>query len=599
MQTSDSDWMQSVVKFTAPATAKNVTIFHLINGVGWLQTDDFSLIDESLTTPPAPPVVPPVTSTNLVPNPSVETPDSANPTKPQNWTNAKTGTNTTAFNYLNTGHSGGRSVQVQMTKRSSGNAKWYFNPVNVSPNTAYKFSDWYQSSVATHYQVVVTRTNGKTVNVASGSVAKSTAWKQLSVSFTTPADAKSVTVYHYLNKVGQLTTDDFDLEGPAQPTPPPASNNLIINPSVENSSDSSKPDSWSSGSWGSNSSIFSYLATGRTGSHSIKVETSSYVNGAASWSYDKIPVTPGKTYHYENWYKSDVDTEVDAEVIMSDGSTQYFWLGSVSSSNDWSKFSTSFTTPSGAKSVAIYQILAKNGFVITDDYSLGEYVPTAFSRALVSVTLDDGWASQYQNALPILNKYGLKATYYIITGSLGEQPYYMSTDQVKNLYLQGMEIGSHTITHPDLTKVTQSQLVNEMSQSQTTLQNAIGAPVLNFAYPYGAYNSGTVSVGKQYYNSQRSVDQGLNTKDNLDLTRIKIYEVDNDISQVQVQSWIDSAIAERAWLVLVYHEVGSDFGGGKYHVDSSEFDSQMSYLKNTGVATVTVSQAISELSTQL
>jgi peptidoglycan/xylan/chitin deacetylase (PgdA/CDA1 family) len=290
---------------------------------------------------------------------------------------------------------------------------------------------------------------------------------------------------------------------------------------------------------------------------------------------------------------------VDAEVIMSDGSTQYFWLGSVSSSSDWSKFSTSFTTPSGAKSMAIYQILAKNGFVITDDYSLREYVPSGFSRALVSVTLDDGWASQYQNALPILNKYGLKATYYIISGSMGEQPYYMSADQVKNLYLQGMEIGSHTITHPDLTKVTQSQLVNEMSQSQTTMQNVIGAPVLNFAYPYGAYNSATVSVGKQYYNSQRSVDQGLNTKDSLDFSKLKIYEVDYDVSQTQVQSWIDSAIAENAWLILVYHEVGSNYGGGKYHVDSSTFDSQMSYLKNTGVATVTVGQAISELSAQL
>ena len=56
---------------------------------------------------------------NLIPNPSVESETSG---KPTSWTNSKQGTNTTTFTYLNTGHSGSRSLEINMTKRSSGSA---------------------------------------------------------------------------------------------------------------------------------------------------------------------------------------------------------------------------------------------------------------------------------------------------------------------------------------------------------------------------------------------------------------------------------------------------------------------------------------------
>jgi peptidoglycan/xylan/chitin deacetylase (PgdA/CDA1 family) len=383
---------------------------------------------------------------------------------------------------------------------------------------------------------------------------------------------------------------------------PPVSPNLIPNSSLETAQDVNTPQGWSATSWGTNTSVFSYLNTGHTGSRSLKAETTAYTNGAANWVYADVPVTAGKTYQYQNWYQSNVDTEVDAEVQMTNGTTQFIWLGNVLTSPTWNKFTATFTPPAGAKSIAIYQLLAKTGFIVTDDYSLNEYTPTGFSRPLVSITYDDGWANQYANAFPLQQQYGLPATFYIISGELTDQPDYMSATQVVTLQKAGNEIASHSVTHPDLTTVTPAQLQTEMQQSQVTLQGVVGLPVTDFAYPFGAYNANTIAVGKQYYQSQRTVIDGLNTKDSFDITQLKIHEVDSNITTAQVQAWIDQAIADKGWLILVYHETATspvDPTDALYTTKPADLNTELAYIKSTNVAVVTVNQALNELTPQI
>jgi len=387
-------------------------------------------------------------------------------------------------------------------------------------------------------------------------------------------------------------------------TPPASGNgsNLIPNPSLETVQDPTTPQNWLASNWGTNTSTFSYLNTGHTGSRSVEVATTAYTNGAANWYYNEVPVTPGKTYEYTDWYKSNVDTEVDAEVTMSDGTVQYYWLGAVLANTNWTKFTATFTVPAGAKSMAAYQILAKVGYIVSDDYSLSEYTPVPFTRGIVSVSFDDGWANQYKNAYPVMQQDGLIGTYNIISGELTDQPDYMSVTMLKNLLSSGNEIASHSVTHPDLTTVSPTALVTEMSQSQATLQQTLGVPITDFAYPYGAYNANTIAVGKQYYQSQRSVNAGYNTKDNLDLTQLKIYEVDSNVSQAQVQGWINGAVQQHAWLVLVYHEIATtpvDPTDSLYDTQPTDFTAEMTYLKNSGAAVETVHQAINEILPQL
>jgi peptidoglycan/xylan/chitin deacetylase (PgdA/CDA1 family) len=378
--------------------------------------------------------------------------------------------------------------------------------------------------------------------------------------------------------------------------------NLIPNPSLETAQDANTPQGWSATSWGTNTSVFSYLNSGHTGSRSVEAQITSYTNGAANWVYADVPVTAGQSYLYQNWYQSNVDSEVDAEVQMSDGTIQYYLLGSVPANASWTKHTATFTAPVGAKNMAIYHVLAKAGYVISDDYSLTNYTPQPFNRALVSITFDDGWTNQYTNAFPLLQQYGLPATFYIISGELTDQPDYMTATQVVNLQKAGNEIASHSVTHPDLTTVSAAQLQTELQQSQATLQGVIGLPVTDFAYPFGAYNSNTIAVGKQYYQSQRTVIDGLNTRDSFDITQLKIHEVDSNITTAQVQAWVDQAIANKAWLILVYHETANapvDPTDAQYTTKPADINTELAYIKSTNVVVLTVNQALSELTPQL
>lgn len=373
--------------------------------------------------------------------------------------------------------------------------------------------------------------------------------------------------------------------------------NMIPNASVETAQDVTTPTSWLAGGWGTNTSTFSYLNTGHTGSRSIKVDTTAYTNGAANWYYADVAAVAGQAYQYSNWYQSNVDTQVDAEVIMSDGTAQYFYLGTVFASTNWAQFKTVFTPPTGATKIAIYQTLTKFGYIISDDYSLSAYTPTPFNRAMISVSFDDGWTNQYQNAYPVMRNLGIPGTYNIISGALTDQPDYMTVTQIKDLAQNGNEIASHSITHSDLTTVTPTQLTQEMANSKATLESQIGVPIHNFAYPYGAYNGVTIAEGLKSYDSQRTVNAGYNTADSLNAAQLKIYEVDSNISQTQVKAWIDGAIAQKAWLVLVYHEVATTPAAADdalYTTQPADFTAEMNYIKNSGITTLTLGGALHE-----
>jgi peptidoglycan/xylan/chitin deacetylase (PgdA/CDA1 family) len=118
-------------------------------------------------------------------------------------------------------------------------------------------------------------------------------------------------------------------------------------------------------------------------------------------------------------------------------------------------------------------------------------------RGLVGITFDDGFDNLVEAALPTLLRHGFTATMFIISGLLGRTAGWvaapmwplMSADQVRELADAGMEIGSHSITHPYLTGLAPQQLEAEVNDSKATLSELIGAPIRGFAYPYGAMDA--------------------------------------------------------------------------------------------------------------
>jgi len=104
----------------------------------------------------------------------------------------------------------------------------------------------------------------------------------------------------------------------------------------------------------------------------------------------------------------------------------------------------------------------------------------------VVITFDDGNEDVYKNAFPILKRLGYPATSYIIVTWIGAQNV-VTMDELKDLISAGWEIGSHTMTHIDLTK-DHSALNYELAQSRSTLEKDLGVKVNTVAYPFGAFD---------------------------------------------------------------------------------------------------------------
>lgn len=582
-----ANWGQADVTFTVPANVSEVSVQHILYSVGSLQTDDFSLT-QTVSVPP--------TGDNLVANPSFET---ANGNDPANWTPSSWGTNNAQFSYSTNAHTGSKSATVSMTSYTSGDAKWYADPAVVTPGQNYTYTDWYQSTVGTQVVVAYIDSAGNYTYANLPDAAKSTAWTQYTSSFTVPAGTSQVTVYHLLNAVGSLTIDDVDLAATVV-TPP--TGNLVPNGSVETAdpSNKNKPLDWQSNSWGTNTTTFSYLTSGaHTGSRAVKVQISKYTSGDSKWYFNPVAVTPDTQYKFSDYYKATVATEVDVAFTMSDGSTVYQIIGLPgTSSNNWANFTTTFTVPEGAQTMTVYHIIHNVGSLTIDDEDLQTYTPVGLSRPLVTLTFDDGYNNDYTKGLPLLQKYGFTSTQFIITGDIGKTGY-MTRAQVKSFYEAGGEIASHTVTHDDMLTEPSSQWTTELSQSKTQLQNWIGAPVTDMAFPNGLYNKAIVTQTKKYYTGARGVEDGLNSKDNFNPYDIKVQNVFNTTTTAQIADWVKQAQATNTWLVLVYHSVNPSTNSGIYNVTPTQLDSQLAAVKASGVAVATMQQALKELTAQL
>ena len=143
------------------------------------------------------------------------------------------------------------------------------------------------------------------------------------------------------------------------------------------------------------------------------------------------------------------------------------------------------------------------------------------SRA-VALTFDDGYADAFSQALPALQAHGMVATFYIVSGFVG-QPNYMSWDEIRALHAAGMEIGSHTVTHSDLTTLGLDQVRAELTGSRDAIAAAIGAPVVSFCYPSGRFDGDVAALAQEAgYLSATTTMPGLPESDLLRLPRLRV-----------------------------------------------------------------------------
>lgn len=114
------------------------------------------------------------------------------------------------------------------------------------------------------------------------------------------------------------------------------------------------------------------------------------------------------------------------------------------------------------------------------------------SRPIV-ITLDDGYTDLYTTAFPILQAHGFTAVAYVVSGFV-DRARYVTRDQVLQMDRAGIEIASHTVDHADMARINSGMATYELVQSKRWLENLLGHPVVDFAYPSGKYSASTVQL---------------------------------------------------------------------------------------------------------
>lgn len=117
---------------------------------------------------------------------------------------------------------------------------------------------------------------------------------------------------------------------------------------------------------------------------------------------------------------------------------------------------------------------------------------TLYSSKSAVLTFDDGYEDFYSVVFPLLKKYHVRGTVYIITDFIGRRGF-LSDTQIRELAQSDLvEIGSHTLDHVYLKRAKDDISTKQIAESKLYLEKTFSIPVRTFAYPYGAYNKTTV-----------------------------------------------------------------------------------------------------------
>ena len=141
----------------------------------------------------------------------------------------------------------------------------------------------------------------------------------------------------------------------------------------------------------------------------------------------------------------------------------------------------------------------------------------------IILTIDDGYEDNYSLAYPILKQFGFPATIFLVSSYLGQTNRW-DRDEIltgralfgltaaKEMQNDGISFGSHTRTHPFLTRLSQQQTREEICQSKADLEQNLGIRIRLFSYPYGDYDDQVAAAVKETgFDGACTTDTGLNT----------------------------------------------------------------------------------------
>jgi peptidoglycan/xylan/chitin deacetylase (PgdA/CDA1 family) len=191
------------------------------------------------------------------------------------------------------------------------------------------------------------------------------------------------------------------------------------------------------------------------------------------------------------------------------------------------------------------------------------------AKCAVSLTFDDARASQVDNGLPVLDRLGVRGTFYVMSGRVAERKADWAAAVAK-----GHEAGNHSMRHPcsgnftfsrgkALENYTLAQMEAELVEASDAIEQLLGVRPATFAYPCGqtfvgrgaGHTSYVPLVAKHFLVGRWFCNECSNDPAFMDLSLATSFAMD-DIPFETFLKWVETARAEGRWLILTGHDVG-------------------------------------------
>lgn len=178
------------------------------------------------------------------------------------------------------------------------------------------------------------------------------------------------------------------------------------------------------------------------------------------------------------------------------------------------------------------------------------------AKRTLAVTFDDGYRSVLELAKPIMDRLGLPGSIYVPTSHAGKpgpmvwegidqwlggphehELHCLGWDELRGLADAGWEVGSHTRSHPHLTRLGDPELADELEGSRAACEEGLGRPCRTIAYPYGDVDARVVEAARRAgYQAAASLPTGRFSRgEPLDWPRVGVYNAD-DLRRFKVKS---------------------------------------------------------------
>jgi len=171
------------------------------------------------------------------------------------------------------------------------------------------------------------------------------------------------------------------------------------------------------------------------------------------------------------------------------------------------------------------------------------------SARCIAMTFDDGFANFFTNALPICEHHGVAVTVFCVAGFLGKssswdslpKQSHLTSSQIRQISSLGHEIGSHTLTHANLTLLSDKDLATELSVSKKILEDITGTSVTSLSFPFGRVNRRVWEAAQRagFVAATSYISRGALFPDIMPLWGAYSYD--------SVQDVIDRAVRQPAW----------------------------------------------------